>query len=394
MKQSLLLVVLFFAAHSALGQSTLDPAATDTYTQQQVEPEPVYQQLHDIPPQLRTSQQPLPTPPRAVAHGQTGRASGSEQWQYDPAARWGDGEQKPANESGIERALRGINPCNVPYGGLLAEWRIAVMRETIENIYYWSQIISWGSLMLACFYIAWLHHEREDRLQITSGIIAQLWNAHMFARDKALESIEAHNKLVEWIDAEEATSEEQSAQSTATSPLGTAAATTSNAPGSLASPATKTRKDSALAWAESVFEEPQKGSSPVSKEAATSNMHADQNDANEAVPLSLRAARWQEMQPEQLPANAPIREVATDAGQGSETLSRADKDAAPSDAEDVDAIKRALQKATETLNVQAAQLATKDAQLKAKDDKITSQRQLVSDLNNKLKANGATGSGA
>jgi len=123
-------------------------------------------------------------------------------------------------------------------------------------------------------------------------------------------------------------------------------------------------------------------------------MHADQNDANEAVPLSLRAARWQEMQPEQLPANAPIREVATDAGQGSETLSRADKDAAPSDAEDVDAIKRALQKATETLNVQAAQLATKDAQLKAKDDKITSQRQLVSDLNNKLKANGATGSGA
>jgi hypothetical protein len=59
----------------------------------------------------------------------------------------------------------------------------------------------------------------------------------------------------------------------------------------------------------------------------------------------------------------------------------------------VDAIKLALQKATQTLSVQAAQLATKDAQLRAKDDKITSQRQLVNDLNNKLKAN-ATGSGA
>jgi len=75
-----------------------------------------------------------------------------------------------------------------------------------------------------------------------------------------------------------------------------------------------------------------------------------------------------------------------------EAYPKSDKDTAPSDAEDVDAIKLALQKATETLTVQAAQLATKDAQLRAKDDKITSQRQLVSDLNNKLKTSEATGS--
>ena len=75
-------------------------------------------------------------------------------------------------------------------------------------------------------------------------------------------------------------------------------------------------------------------------------------------------------------------------------LSEADKETGASEAENVDAIKLALQKATETLSVQAAQLATKDAQLRAKDDKITSQRQLVNDLNNKLKAHGATGSSA
>jgi hypothetical protein len=83
----------------------------------------------------------------------------------------------------------------------------------------------------------------------------------------------------------------------------------------------------------------------------------------------------------------------TEAGVTLEALPVTEKDTQPSDAEDVDAIKLALQKATETVSVQAAQLATKDAQLRAKDDKITSQRQLVSDLNNKLKVNGATGSG-
>jgi hypothetical protein len=389
MKQALMFVALFLAAHSVLGQTTTAPAAADPNTQQQVEYQPVYQQPHDAPP----LPPPPPTPPPAAAQGRTDRASGSERWQYDPAARRGDGEQRPSNESGIERALKGINASNVPYGGLLAEWRIAVVQETIENIYYWGLLFLCGSLMLATFFIAWLLHEREDWLQITGGIIAQLWNAHMFARDKALEAIEAHNKLVKEIDAEDDAGEEQSAQPSATSVLGIAASITPNAPVASARPATNTRDDSALAWAESVFEAPQKSSNPVSNEVTTSNVHADRGDANDAVPLSLRAARWQETQQARPLANAPIPEVATNAGETPEALLEPGKDTEPSDAEDFDAIKLALQKATETVSVQAAQLATKDAQLRAKDDKITSQRQLVSDLNNKLKTSGATGSG-
>jgi hypothetical protein len=389
LKHVLLLVALFFAAHSALGQTTTDPAAADPNTQQQVEYQPVYQQPHDAPP----LPPPPPTPPPAAALGRTDRVSGSERWRYDPAARRGDGEQKPPNESGIERALKGINPCNVPYGGLLAEWRIAVVQETIENIYYWGLLFLCGSLMLATLYIAWLLHEREDRLQITGGFIAHLWNAHMFARDKALEAIEAHNKLVKEIDAEDDAGEEQSTAPAATPAFGIAASITPNAPVASARPATNTRDDSALAWAESVFEAPQKSSNPVSNEVTIPNVHADRGDANDAVPLSLRAARWQEMRQERPLANAPIPEVATNAGETPEALLDPGKDTEPSDAEDVDAIKLALQKATETVSVQAAQLATKDAQLRAKDDKITSQRQLVSDLNTKLKTSGATGNG-
>jgi hypothetical protein len=389
LKHVLLFVALFFAAHSALGQSDTDPAAADTNSQQQVDYQPVYQQPHDAPP---IPPQP-PTPPPTATQGRTEKASGSERWRYDPAARAGDAGHKPSDESVIERALKGVNPCNVNYGGLLAEWRIAEVQETIENVYFWALIVLCAGLILSTSYNAWLLHERENREQITGAIIAQLSNAHIYARSKALEAIEAHNKLVEWIDAEDAAGEEQSATPVAASAFGMAAAITPNAPGSLASAATNTRDDSALAWAESVFEAPQKSSNPVSNEITTSIGHADRDDANAAVPLSLRAARWQETQQEQPPAKAPIPEAAANAGETSEALPKSDKDTAPSDAEDVNAIKLALQKATETLTVQAAQLATKDAQLRAKDDKITSQRQLVSDLNNKLKASGATGSG-
>lgn len=168
MKHVLLLVALFFVAYSAQGQSNTDPAAADTNTQQQVEYQPVYQQPHDAPP----IPPPPPTPPPAATQGRTGKASASERWRYDPAARAGDGDQKPSNESVIERGLKGINPRNVNYGGLLAEWRIAAVKETIENIYYWALIFLCGSLMLATSYIAWLLHQREDRLQIAGAIVA------------------------------------------------------------------------------------------------------------------------------------------------------------------------------------------------------------------------------
>jgi hypothetical protein len=390
MKHLLLLVALFFTAHSALGQTNTDAAAADTNTQQQVEYQPVYQQPHDAPP----LPPPPPTPPPASSQGQTGRASGSERWQYDPAARRGDGKQRPSNQSVIERALKGINPCNVNYGGLLAEWRIAEVQETIENVYFWALIVFCSGFVLSMSYNMWLLQERDNREQATGAIIAQLSNAHVFARRKVLETTEAYKKLVAQIDAEDAAGEEQAAQPASTSTLAIAAAITPNASEASVPSAANTRDNSALAWAASVFVEPQKSSNSVSKEVNNSTVRADQNNAHDAVPLSLRAARWQETRQEQPPVNAPIPKVATEIEETVEDLPENEKNIEPSGAEDVDAIKLALQKAMEALAAKDAQIATKDTQLRAKDDKITSQRQLVSDLNNKLKANGATGRGA
>jgi len=390
MKHVLLLVALFFAAHSALCQTNTDPAAADTNTQQQVEYQPVYQQPHDAPP----IPPPPPTPPQAANQERTVKPSSSERWRYDPAARRGGGDQKPSNQSVIERALKGINPCNVNYGGLLAEWRIAEVQETIENVYFWALIVFCSGFVLSMSYNVWLLQKVENQEQATGAIIAQLSNAHVFARRKVLETTEAYKKLVAQIDAEDAAGEEQSTQPALTSTLAIAAAITPNAPESSARSATNTRDDSALAWAASVFVEPQKSSNSVSKEVNNSTVRADQDNAHDAVPLSLRAARWQETRQEQPPVNAPIPKVATEIEETDEDLPENEKNIEPSDAEDVDAIKLALQKAMEALAAKDAQIATKDTQLRAKDDKITSQRQLVSDLNNKLKANGAAGHGA
>ena len=137
------------------------------------------------------------------------KPSSSERWRYDPAARRGDGDQKPSNQSVIERALKGINPCNVNYGGLLAEWRIAEVQETIENVYFWALIVFCSGFVLSMSYNVWLTSEGDNREQATGAIIAQLSNAHVFARRKVLETTEAYKKLVAQIDAEDAAGEER-----------------------------------------------------------------------------------------------------------------------------------------------------------------------------------------
>ncbi len=119
--------------------------------------------------------------------------------------------------------------------------------------------------------------------------------------------------------------------------------------------------------------------------------HALKSQRHDAVPLPVQAARFALSQQEQLPAEPLIPVAETEVKETPAAFPESENSIGPSDAEDVDAIKLALQKATETIAVRAAQLATKDAQLRAKDDKISSQRQLVCDLNNKLRNEGENG---
>jgi hypothetical protein len=385
MKHVLLFVALFFAAHPALGQANTDPAP-DTNSQVQYEYQPAVQQPHDLPPQERypVRRAPVPTGDQAQAP----KAPGYGPWNYDPAVKPGEGKRRLTNESVIERAAKGINPCNVPYGGLLAEWRLAAVQETIENVYYWGILFLIIALIISMSFNVWHIRRQDNRERIAGNIIAQLWNLHIFTRSRALAAIAAHNKLVAEIDAADAATGAAPPQSPASSAI--------SATGPEVVPRHSSPNDTPQANQIATGEELINSSFEVkSTPMLAGSPAADRNgNENDAVPLSLRAAQWQEARREQPSAKAP-EPGAVDGVDGSPVVNQtSEKNASTSGVDDMDGIKRELQQVKESLAAQAAQIATKDAQLLAKDAKITSQRQLVLELNNKLKAIGPAGSSA
>ena len=113
---------------------------------------------------------------------------------YDPMAR-GKGTSQPKGL--VETTLAGVNPQNKDYGAVVGDWRKEVFENTIGRIYFWSLVVL--SLGLGCSLMGngWFLRERERRLSISADIVAQLYNAYVGSRAKALEAISKHNTLVE-----------------------------------------------------------------------------------------------------------------------------------------------------------------------------------------------------
>jgi hypothetical protein len=132
----------------------------------------------------------------ALAFGQAGTAglgSNRPRSSYDPGAA---GLAKSQQQSGVATALQKINPQDKDYGVVIEQGRIAAFEETLDNFYWRSCMVLTVLLMLATMYIVWLWRERELRLRISADIVAQLYNSHVAARAKAIETIEKHNQLV------------------------------------------------------------------------------------------------------------------------------------------------------------------------------------------------------
>jgi hypothetical protein len=114
---------------------------------------------------------------------------------YDPMAQ-GKGTGQPAKGI-IETTLAGVNPQNKDYGAVIADWRKEIVEQTVRQVYFWSLIAL--SLALGCSIMAigWLLRERQNRLSVSADIVAQLYNAYVGSRAKALDVIARYNKLVE-----------------------------------------------------------------------------------------------------------------------------------------------------------------------------------------------------
>ena len=113
---------------------------------------------------------------------------------YDPAAKAG---APTDNKSAVEKALHAVNPQDKDYGEVINSGRLALVEETFQNFLWWADVVlvTGFSLSLAGNY--WQHRRTEDRLRISSAIVAQLYNSHTASRSKALEAIEKHNRLAD-----------------------------------------------------------------------------------------------------------------------------------------------------------------------------------------------------
>jgi len=114
---------------------------------------------------------------------------------YDPAA--GPNAQKQSWSGALDAATGHVNPCNHDWGGLLAQWHIAVAQETIENAYFYVCCVESIILVLFVLWVSELREQRRVRLVIAGDVVAQLYNQYVNARNKAYQTIYAYNRLVE-----------------------------------------------------------------------------------------------------------------------------------------------------------------------------------------------------
>ena len=136
----------------------------------------------------------LLAPSLAVAQGpKSGVGADRPRSSYDPGAM---GAGKAQQQSGVAAALGKINPQDKDYGAVVEQGRVAVFEETVEDFYWWSCLVLTLLLMTSVLYVVWLWRQRDLRLRIAGDIIAQLYNSHVAARSRALETIEKHNQLV------------------------------------------------------------------------------------------------------------------------------------------------------------------------------------------------------
>lgn len=103
---------------------------------------------------------------------------------------------------GLDAAVAGINPTNENYGGLLAEWRLAIVKETLENLFYWSTVILAGVAIFLTLYIAYLLKQRQHRVEMSADMMCQLYNQWAYASNRVRSTIQEHNDMVEKLDRE------------------------------------------------------------------------------------------------------------------------------------------------------------------------------------------------
>jgi hypothetical protein len=102
----------------------------------------------------------------------------------------------------FDYALGKINPSNTNYGATLADGRGNLVGHTVDDLYFWSNIVTLGLLVCAVgiIYFEWRSAAKKEIIAAT--IIAELWNGRISDRVEILCRTEQFNQLVELHNAE------------------------------------------------------------------------------------------------------------------------------------------------------------------------------------------------
>lgn len=97
----------------------------------------------------------------------------------------------------FDYALGKINPHGINYGASMESGRNAVVENTIDDLYFWSNVVTLLLLsgMVAVVLLQW--RSTDKREVIAASLIAQLWNGRVSDRIEIERRTQQFNQLVE-----------------------------------------------------------------------------------------------------------------------------------------------------------------------------------------------------
>ena len=113
---------------------------------------------------------------------------------YDPAAN----ERRPKPRAGfVDFTLKRINPSDKDYGQIISAGRNLLLAETIENGYFWSNVVSLG--LLGCLFILVVYQQKHlNRAEWKSAeIVAQYEYALKRANVQVADATKRNSEIIE-----------------------------------------------------------------------------------------------------------------------------------------------------------------------------------------------------
>jgi hypothetical protein len=96
----------------------------------------------------------------------------------------------------LDYALGKINPENKDYGDSAADARSALAGDTIQSLYFWSNVLSLSLLAAASTALVLVLRTQDKREIIAANLISQLWNGRVIDRREVVRRTGMYNALV------------------------------------------------------------------------------------------------------------------------------------------------------------------------------------------------------